>query len=398
MPDQRYPIITEKNLVPYSEAFAQTGEESAQTQSAVLLSLGALLGAEPAAFKAVTKEQPVIEFFAEDDWATLAIPSNLLDLSKHRGARFRIGLMRQDLGADDAERLKGARDFRDLKAENTFKDVQATLSERLAQSPEPGLAARLVENSLNHPQPLVRVAAASVGFDLFPENQDRQELDTILLEGLDDKDDLVRELAATVLARVAPSHPRLDALTPEGTQGKSGEPQHTSLLVHGTWARGNSWWKPGGDFHTYILNEVRPDLFSQPDRYDWSGGYSDDARSIAATELEDWVTTHGLSGLDLFCHSHGGSVAMEANQASLQLNKLVLLSCPVHPDKYLPNFNQVNDVVSVRVRFDLVILADGGAQRFRVDGIRENRLPIWFNHSASHDSDVWRDHNIPLML
>ena len=378
MPYQRYPLITEEKLVPYHDAFANTGEESAQTQSAVLLSVGALLRKEPVAPDTLSADPSSVGLFPEDDWSALAIPYTLHDLSKHRGAEFRTGLIREDLGADGAERLKGARDFQDADAEITFKDVQVFLSEQLARSPEPDSAARLVENSLNHPQPLVRVAAASSAYVLFPGKEDRKELLTQLIEGLDNEDDAVRELAATILAREEPSHPRLGPLTPPGAEKEPGDPQHTSLLVHGTWARGNEWWQPGGDFHSYVVSDVRPDLYSQPDRYDWSGGYSDEARSIAATQLENWVAAHGLGGLDLFCHSHGGSVAMEANQASLQINKLVLLSCPVHTDKYLPNFNQVNDVVSVRVKFDLVILADFGGQRFRVTGIRENRLPIWF--------------------
>ena len=395
---QRYPLITEKNLVLYHDAFAQTGEESAQTQSAVLLCVGALLRKKTEAPEAVVEERAPVELFPEDDWEALAIPSALLDLHEHRGARYRRGLLHDDLGAMTAERLKGARDFQDPEAETTFKDVQASLSEQLSHNPDPDIAARLVENSFNHPQPLVRVAAASAGLDLFPEDEDREELLVVLVEGLDSQDDLIRELAATVLARVEPSHPRLESLTLPGTEGGQGEPQHTCLLVHGTWARGNEWWQPSGDFHTYILNEVRPDIYSQPDRYDWSGGYSDEARSIAADRLENWVTDRQLNGLDLFCHSHGGSVAMEANHASLQMNQLVLLSCPVHSDKYLPNFNQVNDVVSIRVKLDLVILADFGGQRFRDNRIRENKLPIWFNHSASHHPDVWQAHDVPSLL
>ena len=57
---------------------------------------------------------------------------------------------------------------------------------------------------------------------------------------------------------------------------------------------------------------------------------------------------------------------------------------PVHVPKYLPNFSQVSKVVSIRVRADLVILADRGGQRFHPK-ITEHVLPIWFDHSAPHD-------------
>jgi hypothetical protein len=53
--------------------------------------------------------------------------------------------------------------------------------------------------------------------------------------------------------------------------------KHTSLLVHGTWARNDSWWQPGGSLHAYLLPTILPDLYAGADRFDWSGGYSDAA-------------------------------------------------------------------------------------------------------------------------
>jgi hypothetical protein len=51
--------------------------------------------------------------------------------------------------------------------------------------------------------------------------------------------------------------------------------------------------------------------------------------------------------------------------------------------------------VSIRVKLDLVILADGGGQRFNHPKIKEIVLPIWFNHSISHEPQTWIDHNLP---
>ena len=400
MPYERYPLISEHNLIPYHDAFSQTGEESAQTQSAVLLGIGALLSEQSAAFPMAAGAEEQSAVLPEEDLDALAFPRHLLQLQNRRGIRFQQSLLQPEIGQADFQALKGARDFHDSDAESKFIQNQVSLSETLARSSEPEIetAAKLVENSLNHPQPLVRVAAASVAHDLFPTREHADDVMEQILTGLDSEDGLVRDLSATVLARVDADHPRLAALTEGSDQGPPGETQHTSLLVHGTWARGNSWWQPGGDFHNYILNDVFTDLYSQADRYDWSGGWSDGARSLAATQLQSWAGSHNLNAPTLLCHSHGGSVAMEATHGTLQVNKLVLLSCPVHTQKYLPNFNQVNETVSVRVRFDLVILADGGGQRFRVNGIRENRLPVWFNHSASHDPAVWQDHDVPAKL
>lgn len=63
--------------------------------------------------------------------------------------------------------------------------------------------------------------------------------------------------------------------------------------------------------------------------------------------------------------------------------------------KYLPDFTRVKTpVYSVRVRLDLVILADRGGQRFNHPEIKEIVLPIWFDHGASHDPRVWQDHGV----
>ena len=89
---------------------------------------------------------------------------------------------------------------------------------------------------------------------------------------------------------------------------------------------------------------------------------------------------------------------MLANHAGTGVGRLVLLSCPVHWPKYTPDFSAVGKVVSVRVRLDLVILADRGGQRFHDSRIRENVLPIWFDHFATHDPGNWVTYGVPAML
>jgi pimeloyl-ACP methyl ester carboxylesterase len=205
-------------------------------------------------------------------------------------------------------------------------------------------------------------------------------------------------VAAAVLARIAPDDPRLRSLLESRRTGGRGRASRTSLLVHGTFARGSSWWQPGGDFHEYVKAQVRPDLYGAADRFEWSGGYSDAARALGAADLRAWVQARGLDGLDVFAHSHGGSIAMLATQAGLSIGRLVLLSCPVHLPKYAPDFARVGGAVSVRVRLDLVILVDGGGQRFHDPRIRENVLPIWFDHFATHDPAVWQDLDVPSLL
>ena len=171
------------------------------------------------------------------------------------------------------------------------------------------------------------------------------------------------------------------------------------MIVHGTWARASSWWQPpSGDFWKYLHDTVDGTLYGAADRFEWSGGYSDVARALAGSDLQAWVQQHRLAGLDLFTHSHGGSVAMLASHAGTAVGGLVLLSCPVHWPKYTPDFSRVSKVVSVRVHLDLVILADGGGQRFYDTRVHENVLPVWFDHFATHDPATWEQHDVKSML
>ena len=206
-------------------------------------------------------------------------------------------------------------------------------------------------------------------------------------------------MAAHALAHVDPQNPALRGLLAARRSRSARRPSHTSLLVHGTWARASSWWQPpAGDFWRYVHDEVDASLYGASDRFDWSGGYSDAARALGGSDLHSWVQGHSLAGLDLFAHSHGGSVAMLTSQAGTAVGRMVLLSCPVHWPKYMPAFSAVGKVVSVRVRLDLVILADRGGQRFTDSRIEEHVLPIWFDHFATHDPATWRTYDVPSML
>jgi len=274
-------------------------------------------------------------------------------------------------------------------------DVLADCARRLARNPNALTAAQLTRASLQHRHELPRVAAAAAHAELA---SDPEGALAILGASLDSADPLVARLAATVLARIAPEDERLRPLLRRRPSRSRRSRSHTSLLVHGTFARSSTWWQPGGDFHEYLRTEVRPDLYSAGDRFEWSGGWSDAARALGAADLRQWVDDRKLAGLDLFTHSHGGSVAMLASQGGLAIGELVMLSCPVHAAEYFPDFAWVGRAVSIRVHMDLVILADGGGQKFQDPRIAEHVLPIWFDHFATHDPEVWRDHDVPSML
>jgi pimeloyl-ACP methyl ester carboxylesterase len=384
-----YPIITQP--IPCPPAFAEDTPETCPSQAALLLALGMQLRGDDEALHAraaATTGRDMVSVFPTRDLDAFPIPRLAVT-----GQRLDPDAVRQRLARGDyLQRLY----LRERGPVYTVPSgARAELAERLYYEPTPSSAASLFEASLAHPDELVRVAAASSYLEI---SATPERLIGVLAGGTFSDEPLVRDVAATALHHAAPDHPRLRQLLAPGPLPSDQPPSHTAMLVHGTFARSYPWWQPGGDFHSYLAASVRPDLYAAADRFDWSGGYSDVMRLAGADELRAWVAAHGLDGLDLITHSHGGSIAMLASQAGLRVDTLLLLSCPVHVHKYRPDFQRVHRVLSLRVRMDLVILADRGGQRFRDGRIEEHVLPVWFDHSATHYPRVWEEHQVPQRL
>jgi len=163
-----------------------------------------------------------------------------------------------------------------------------------------------------------------------------------------------------------------------------------SIMIHGTAAWAKSWWLAGGDFHTYILQEVRPDLYGGFNAFQWNGAYKKKTREIATERLTGWVDDtvgHGLNAV--FAHSYGGVIALNATTRGLIIKDLVLLSVPAEDVRV--EWRNIERAVSLRIHLDLVLLAARRAQRF-TENVQEHHLPHWFwNHSDSHDPAIWRN-------
>jgi hypothetical protein len=115
------------------------------------------------------------------------------------------------------------------------------------------------------------------------------------------------------------------------------------------------WWQPGGDFYLY-LDALVPPLKLHDPSFRWTGLYSDGARQLAAQQMADWVIDQDLQQPDVFAHSHGGTVANLATRRGMGIDRLVLLSWPVHGE-WFPDFAKVRHVIDVRVNLDLATVA-----------------------------------------
>lgn len=355
--------------VPARESFQEGGAAARRTQAALLLSIGAAVAAE-------THRVPDPEDLALPPLAPLAHPPPI-PLARAAGR----------LDMSTAEYVSGF--------EGVISDEEpARLTHDLYETPEVDTAAALVEAGLHSRSRLVRTAAATAALDT---TGPREDVVAVLEQSAGARDADVREMARTGLARARPDHPLLDRYVVGGRgPGHREEPSHTAVVSHGTWAAKSTWWRPGGSFYRY-LDAQRPPLHLHSESFGWSGDYSDAARSLAADDLIDWVAAQHLERPDHLAHSHGATVANLATRRGLELGRLVLMGCPVHTD-WLPDLRNVKALLDVRVKLDLVIMADRGGQRlparFRDERKVHEERNGWFSHAATHDPDYWDEHDL----
>lgn len=282
---------------------------------------------------------------------------------------------------------------RELQSESAAR-VQvemATAVRSLYEHPQTETAAALFEAGMQSPHLLVRVAAAAGARET---TRLRKRIRAILEEGVNSGDPTIAELAQSALGKIDRRAPDLQRLVtdPPPSQRRD-HTSGTAVLTHGTWGADQNWYKPLGDFHA-ALTANRPDLHAHDQSFMWSGGYSHTARTRAVRELEQWIADQGLDTPDFFAHSHGATVAGLATRAGVEFGRLVLLAWPVRM-QWGPVPSNVARLIDVRVRLDLVILIDGGAQRFPAGHPKlEEHRHGWFDHAAVHDPDYWDDHDL----
>ena len=135
--------------------------------------------------------------------------------------------------------------------------------------------------------------------------------------------------------------------------------------------------------------------------YQWTGQYSRGARDLAAERLVAWLADQLLQTPDFFAHSHGGTVANLATNGGAAFNRLVLMSWPVH-SQWFPDFGKVNRIIDIRVKWDLVIMADRGGQVFKPPRAHRGKVEAhvngWFDHSDTNDPAYWEKHGLPEVL
>ncbi|HVF60324.1 MAG TPA: HEAT repeat domain-containing protein [Thermoanaerobaculia bacterium] len=373
-----YPVVTAP--VTLLEAFTTEPDARAvQTQAAFLLVVANLLRSPT---RAECIKQPHRDMAPPEDLAVLGVPSTIYVLETAWRKRYPLRELQEELrrrGFAGAGGM-GVRSDPRLAAE-----LRALTAELLAE-PERRAAALLAVHSLQHPDPLVRVAAATATAEVVKHGEELAVQH--LRSNVRERDPLVRLVAATRLARLAPRDPFLKQLAAASPRPSGSDPILTSTIVHGASADPGDWRQPQENLHGHLLGDVAPDLYAGDQFLDWTGAWTNSAWRKDAKVLAAWAEAHKSPGLTLVAHGHGANLAMLATRRGLEIGRLVLLSCPVHWTKYQPKPGSIKSALSIRTRLDLGILAGAGGQRFpRGSGISEYILPVWFN-SVSHDPEV----------
>ncbi len=347
------------------EAFEERSRDARLSQAAIVLTAGAAVGGE---------------------MHRLGPPSDLdLPRELHRVERERkmpVGQAVAPLDLDVTTHLSRP----ELRIPAS---ASADITKRLIAKPQAVTAAALVEANLHSDSRLVRTAAAAAALDTTGPREDVVER---LVEGARSRDPLIHDLGRVGLARVDPSHDALrHVIGRQAELSGTDRESHTAVLTHGTFAARSRWWRPGGTFHSYLGGLV-PALNPHDPSFQWTGLYSDGARQLAAQRMADWVIDQGLQKPDVFAHSHGATVANLATRRGLEIDRLFLLSWPVH-GAWFPDFARIRRCIDVRVRWDLVIIADRGGQKLKVPAAQRGKVTSlvngWFDHGDTHEPAYW---------
>ncbi|MFC1430625.1 hypothetical protein ACEZDB_08115 [Streptacidiphilus sp. N1-3] len=301
-------------------------------------------------------------------------------------------------------------------SENEYLDIPSD-SPKLAglyRSYEKGdtsAAVSLILACLRHPHPAVRTAAAACIQPLkeagetrfhFP-GPDVYRVESILKQGLWDEDPGIRELALTAWGAAA-----LEPIAGASDSSKRRRQRGPlSLLVHGTNSYKGDWWRPHGAFFDYLASGPKPNLINDESPWSWSGECNERARQIAAKSVAGFQRDRRIRKFDsIIGHSYGGGIALMATQFGAKARKIVLLSTPAHD--YGVNWDNVDDVVSLRIHWDNVLMLDclyrvfgqrrrpSVRQYFSDSHIKEiPELPMWFTqHCSTHEPSVWVDNSV----
>lgn len=200
-------------------------------------------------------------------------------------------------------------------------------------------------------------------------------------------DTITRSLGAAALVREADGYEPASELDLQSAPGAVSTSPSVSTMIHGTSAYMGAWWRPRvGDFHRFIGDKYRRNLYSGGAHFHWSGSYKARHRARAAEFFAEWVTDRAPS---LFGHSYGGEVAARALTLGTPIQEMILLSTPVTSHVKAAAQSSAR-LIDIRLPFDPVLALELRTQRIPLNHNVTRVLTSWrLDHGATHKESVW---------
>lgn len=166
------------------------------------------------------------------------------------------------------------------------------------------------------------------------------------------------------------------------------------IIVHGTWAKDTSWYRPSGDFFEAVTlcnnkNKFTDEVIS----FRWSGKLGYPAQLQAAQELVEVINQY--DSVILIAHSHGSTVGMIASNALSEnvsngvsfskITKFYSLGVPVQSSALQPNMDVIYKFYNIFSFGDLVQTVNGVYDRVFDQQERVFNLSVEIcSHHPSH--------------
>lgn len=212
-----------------------------------------------------------------------------------------------------------------------------------------------------------------------------------LAQALRSPDTITRSLGAAALAREADAYEPASEVDPQSPSDAVSTSPSVSTMIHGTWAYMGDWWRPRvGDFHRFIGDKYRRNLYSGGAHFHWSGNYKERHRARAAEFFAEWATDRAPAGIQsLFAHSYGGEIAARALTLGTPIQELILLSTPVTSHVTIAAQSSAR-LIDIRLPFDPVLALELKTQRIPLNHNVTRVLTSWrLDHGATHKESVW---------
>lgn len=137
------------------------------------------------------------------------------------------------------------------------------------------------------------------------------------------------------------------------------------IIVHGTWASGASWHKPGGDFFE-AFSKSMSDRGAEEElvSFSWSGRNSDISRYDAGIRLAELIQEY--DSVTIVAHSHGATVGIIASHilheqfaffgrpTDYKIKRFYALGVPVNQYEHFPNMSVIKHFYNLFSFADIV--------------------------------------------